>query len=569
MARRRDEAGVAAIVLALVVAFVVVPLGAYGVDLGMQRVARRDMQSLADVVALDLARQLDGTTDAATLLTEFNGDSNSLVSQSVRRNRSTVGDHDDQEVVAQVGTTVPAKYGSDDYFTPITSGIPTAVRVTASTDVAFGLANALPDGGISKGGASRSAVATQAQPSTCFSIGTRALSLDTNASALGPFLDQILKVNLDAVDYNGIVGLRDVSVPIAGLMTQLGVGAPSQLATTNVSLQGFMLATAKALQQNGDAADATLINAVQLGEPGLPIQLSKILDIATGTSSAGLAAEANVLDLLAAAVVASNGTNSVAAHLPGVTDISITQPPQIACGAKGASAHSAQITLTLAPSLVTGLANASGLTDANAQLQVEVAPGTATIVSDLSCRPAHLDLAVTTGVVTVDDPVSPARGQVQAHVTLGAFLDHIPVLGTALESALDALGLDKVGVDIALAGSVASTSETRTVTFPPPPADEPEIVVPTNGIGSTLTLSAANVELATGQSGLVSALGDLLNGALAAVLGGVAVPLVDDTLDPVLTATLSPLLTFLGIKLGVTEVNFTKTPICAGVKLIG
>ncbi|WP_141006782.1 hypothetical protein [Nocardioides humi] len=36
--------------------------GAFAVDLGMQRVARADMQALADVVALDLARELDGRT---------------------------------------------------------------------------------------------------------------------------------------------------------------------------------------------------------------------------------------------------------------------------------------------------------------------------------------------------------------------------------------------------------------------------------------------------------------------------------------------------------------------------
>ena len=41
---------------------VLVPSSAMAVDLGMQRVVRRDMQTLADVVALDVVRLVDGRT---------------------------------------------------------------------------------------------------------------------------------------------------------------------------------------------------------------------------------------------------------------------------------------------------------------------------------------------------------------------------------------------------------------------------------------------------------------------------------------------------------------------------
>jgi Flp pilus assembly protein TadG len=63
--RGRDERGVVAITLALISCFVLIPLAALAVDIGVQRVARTDMQSLADMVALDLARGLDGKTTAS------------------------------------------------------------------------------------------------------------------------------------------------------------------------------------------------------------------------------------------------------------------------------------------------------------------------------------------------------------------------------------------------------------------------------------------------------------------------------------------------------------------------
>ncbi|NHA01875.1 hypothetical protein G5V59_25590 [Nocardioides sp. W3-2-3] len=58
---RQDERG--AVTLVMVFVLVVMLLGsAFVVDLGVQRVARSDMQAIADLVALDLARELDGRT---------------------------------------------------------------------------------------------------------------------------------------------------------------------------------------------------------------------------------------------------------------------------------------------------------------------------------------------------------------------------------------------------------------------------------------------------------------------------------------------------------------------------
>lgn len=62
--RERDERGTVGIVIGLVLCFVVVPLAALVIDIGSQRVARTDAQGVADLVALDMARQLGRTPQA-------------------------------------------------------------------------------------------------------------------------------------------------------------------------------------------------------------------------------------------------------------------------------------------------------------------------------------------------------------------------------------------------------------------------------------------------------------------------------------------------------------------------
>ena len=87
MVRRDGERGAVlpfvALVLATLVAFTSI-----AIDLGYQRVGRRDMQALADIVALDLSRRLDGST-AAALKTTMDAE----LARSVARNDdTTVGD---------------------------------------------------------------------------------------------------------------------------------------------------------------------------------------------------------------------------------------------------------------------------------------------------------------------------------------------------------------------------------------------------------------------------------------------------------------------------------------------
>ncbi|UMG91066.1 pilus assembly protein TadG-related protein [Nocardioides sp. TF02-7] len=144
MRPRRDDRGAVAVLVALLMPLVLVA-GAFAVDLGLQRVARSDMQTLADVVALDLARELDGRT-ADQLRPAVPG----LLAASLARNDDNVGGTPRLE--ADLGRLQP-----DGGFQEVGGAeVPTAVRVRADTSVDFAFAGIT---GTSGGGAARSAIA--------------------------------------------------------------------------------------------------------------------------------------------------------------------------------------------------------------------------------------------------------------------------------------------------------------------------------------------------------------------------------------------------------------------------
>ena len=91
--RMRDERGAIIPMVALLLV-VLVPSSAMAVDLGMQRVVRRDMQTLADVIALDVVRLVDGRT-ASQIQAGYNGLptlANALTRSVARNDDDVLGD---------------------------------------------------------------------------------------------------------------------------------------------------------------------------------------------------------------------------------------------------------------------------------------------------------------------------------------------------------------------------------------------------------------------------------------------------------------------------------------------
>src|SRR4051794_22768234 len=89
--RRRGDRGAVTLFVVILVP-VLITASAIVIDIGMQRVTRRDLQALADVVALDLAREITGgRTQAALAPAGDFSNPTSAVSRSVARNDDVLG----------------------------------------------------------------------------------------------------------------------------------------------------------------------------------------------------------------------------------------------------------------------------------------------------------------------------------------------------------------------------------------------------------------------------------------------------------------------------------------------
>lgn len=525
--RNRNENGVVAIVVAIVTCFTLIPLAAYAVDIGVQRVARRDVQAKADVIALDLARQLDGRTYA-----QLHASLQTLANKSAARNNAT-----GMTVVPELGTlgtyspTNPASY-----FTPTTVNtvVPTAVRVTVSTSVNFSL-----HGG--SGGVVRSAVA-RSQATACFSIGSFALNLDSSKSLLlnGLINDSL---NLSAISYTG---LASSNITLLGLANELHVGSPSELASTTLSLNQFYLATAHVLQaQGGSAANVTLLNQLASASyGGLPnITIGSLLDLGTA-SGAALDASVNVLDLVSTSAFVANGTNALAvpsltAGIPNVAGVTaslkVIEKPKGGCFRVGGTVQTSQVDLDLTFTL------------ANLNVLTLVASSTLTL---------HVSLAQALGTLTniqcgnpygVDVSVASALSQLSSHLRIDLKLLGIPIAYVDVNPATNA------------------PAATNTVHFQHPSMAYDSPVSAGSGVAlSTVSMTSTDIVL---LGFLPLSLGSLTSALLSVIIDPIVNPLIANT-NAILVGPLSRLL---GLELGGADVFVHQPPphSCDGVAMAG
>ncbi len=517
--RDDDERGAVAVMTALVMV-IVLAAAAMVVDIGLSRASARDMQAVADSVALDTARSLP-SCDATTL--------SSAANASLARQGTTIGQDAPLSVVpGHLDVNKKFAAGSNG------SGVCDAVKITSSASVDYAFAPVI---GTSSGTTSRSAVGTPDYPALCFSAGTRAIVLNTSESALGPVLDQILRINLSVVGYSGLVDLKNLSVPLADLNAALTVGTGQSLVdATNVSLGSLLIAQATVLENGGNAAQAVVLRSIAAQVSGLTVNVTKMLSLDT-TGDAGLKATVNALDFAGTAIVAAatiaNGKNAVNISSLGISvagidladaKVTIIEPPVIACGRTGVSAKTAQVRVDLK----TGLSVGSLVSLADISLGIRVAQGTATL-SSLVC--------------TASSPTATITGQTSAANVVG--------YGGTGNAQLNLVTLLGIRLGLGLEASVGSGSGSHTFTYPsgtglPSP--------PTYTYGSPV-----NLHLAITPDSLLG---------LGALLGLVVNPVL-----AIANAVLSPLLTgvlgLLGIKLGTMDVTVLGRPSCNGVRLAG
>lgn len=526
--RLRRERGAAAILTGLMITALVAS-AAITVDLGQQRVGRADMQALADVVALDLARQLDGRSETA-LAPVLNAE----MARSLARNGDTYGAV--PELEWDLGRIVDAEFDSD------LSGLaPSAVRVTAATEVGFVFGGVA---GIAEGGASRSAVA-QSEGGACFSIGSYGARVDTGSSPiLGPLLGALgSNVNVSAIDYNGLanadVSLLDLVGVDAGVGTLGALIEGGQL----LSLADFYLATAEVLAQEGNAAFVGLLEAMAVGVDDVQLNAGDLIDLGTGGAS-GLDADLNLLDLVTAAAAAATGQNALIVPQVGVNlgpianvgvDLAVIEAPKLGCGRKNqVTAKSTQVQVNLAANaLDLNLLLAGTRVSLSGSIGVAQATGALT---DVRCAPSGLTIDVSDGLLVID---------LTLQITVYA-----NILGVRIPV---------VGGPITIRGQT-STSGEAVIDL----SDDAEYGRPSTVGSGTGGLPVLNVD----TSGL-ALIGIPLGIVLAPIVDGLTSTLVNPLIQSLDTVLLSPLLNSLGIDLSGADIYKFRTPQCDEPKLVG
>lgn len=555
MRRRRSEQGAVAIFVAIVTAAVLLPIGALTVDIGMQRVARRDMQALADQVALDLARQLDGKTAAVALYPSLD----SLADQSAARNAGN-SFSDGATVAPVLGTIDTDLFGQPGYFTELPVGstaVPDAVKVVASTTVDFSFTSG-------SGGVTRSSIAT-ADSAACFQLGSYALRLSSTSSPLlSGLLNGVLGANLAAASYTDLADAGAV-VPLADLATELGLGSADELGGASVSLRDLYVAVQHVLANNGRSAEASIVGTLAASASGSgSLALANVLDVAAGGNAAA-GGSLRALDLIAMSAFLSNGTNllslpSVTADALGLTGVAsslaLLEGKQVACGKIGAAqATTSQIDLTVSgkPTTLPSILGLTATTPTSSQLSLEVASGSGTL-ADIVC-----------GAGTAASPEG-----VDASVTSGLVQPFTLAVPVHLEGTVPGLTIS-LDVTATVTNAAAPSAQTASVRVP---TSNASWATPTPTGSGSLGLSGvsvgtntANLTVKDSLTGLNTSLPPTLSLAdiTAAVTSGIVSPLVS-SLD---TNLLEPLSELLGLRLGGVDVFGVEAPVCSNPAIVG
>lgn len=455
MSRRRDEGGATAVLVAIVVVALVVPMAAFAVDLGMQRVARRDMQALADAVALDMGREVDGSTRAVLKNTHAWQEA---VGDAVRRNAGSAfgggagavsvatNEADGVATVAGSPLEVEVRMGTLDetgaFHAAGNTDVPTAVRVRAGTTVQYAIATG-------EGDAARTAVSV-AQPGACFSVGSWAARLRTESSpVLGPVLAELgTELKLDVLDYQALAAADVELAHLLGAETDAGTVRELLAGDELITLGEWNAAIASVLPADAPTGVEALLLGVEVGD--LMVRVSDVLSVETGGAS-GMESSLNVLDLLVAGAMTGDGEHGLSLPLTSLdldplADVTatahVTEAPQIGCGLPHrAQASNAQVSVDLEASLldldlgltrVRGVLRSTGVDADGDPYALQVARATGTL-TDVRCRPhpgitvdvtgglvdARLELAleVLVGLVWVEVPV-PIRARTETDGTV-------------------------------------------------------------------------------------------------------------------------------------------------------
>ncbi|HEY4376911.1 MAG TPA: pilus assembly protein TadG-related protein [Acidimicrobiales bacterium] len=505
---RTDERGA---VLVIVVLFLAVALisTALTIDLGRVSTTRRDLQTVADVVALDMQRHIDGRTTE-----ELNTSPGWAKALDASRNHNKFEAATGRDLVAVLGHFDTATQ----QFTPTAGGdVPDAVQVTATDTVDYQF---LPGSKQT----SREAVATEGSPNAGLAIGGGTPSPTADEAALD---DGVVDAAL-GVTGSGFGTLAGGTVGLRQLTAKLGIdlGAGDAL-TQELSAAGVIKAAADALRDGGDTDRAATLDALASSLPsGAPrITLGQLFDVQPGATDTALAAGVDALALLVSIAFDVNGTETMTIPdvplsiggktVDGTLAMKVDPHPGWVFGPVGATVQTPAAHLVLSAEV-----DLRVLEDSPAKIPMTLTvdiPSTTGTIGNIGCGATQqLDVATTATTTTATTHVTGKVGVDRDHPdTLLATID-----ATLAEEATSPAGAasfilppDEFGVGRSTGGSaITLTGPTVTaadLTIPP------DVDFPIDYINDTLPGSVQDKAVQP----MLDAFGSYLSGPLAHMSG--------------------------------------------------
>ena len=545
----RDRGAVLAIVAIALVALI--GMTAITIDLGRLMIKRRDMQALADVVALDLSRLVDGRTKAVIEADPAWGAA--LIAAAQRNNELP------SKLVATLGT---AAKGSPFVATPVGNPTPpNAVQVTATDSISYVFAQVL---GSSTGTTNRTAVANLINRNEAsFRVGSFLAALDPNTNTIvGQILNSLVP-NFSLLSYQGLAN-ANITIDALKASMPLSVGTPDAALNTMVSTYDLMVASATALQaQSGQTSNVTLLNgAASSASMVRNIRLGDVVGAEAGGGTPAGSATVNVLQMLTTTAFIADGDhfisipNTPLLNIPGIASatvgLKLIEGPVIGGRLEGATASTSQLEVTIQPNInmtTTGNVNAClapaglivglvgcllGIVTKVATVTVVASPtislvaGGATVSQHIDCGNKHLQLSTNPISLSLTAPFS---------LTASA-----SVFGTPIPSSGPLLRVDVLAQAIS-AGTVPTTTFTATDAGPHYYVFNPT----TQSVGSSPIGLGGLLQTSIGNVTLLGAV-NLTNISNAIV--GVFQPALNTLMSTLDSALVTPLAKMLGVQLG-------------------
>lgn len=555
----RDRGAVLPIVALLLPVLMV--MTAFGVDLGRQRASRRDMQAAADVIALDMARLADGR-----LLSQ-------IVAGPPVAETALVGSAGrngvDRAQLTLVWGVWDEATGTFDDVTDDTTP-PNAAQITATETTDYGFQPG-------SGDVTRTAIAAfERQPRAEFLLGSKLVEVTPSQDWM---IGQLLAFVIPGADVVGYEGLANAQVTLGELATHLTAGSVEQLLATEVTFRDLLVATANALEGQGNTAGVAVLNELlALQVQDVMVNVADVVGVDTTDPDAGLVGTVNVPHLLSTAAVLSGGANFISVP-PTVLNVA-------GLGTVDIALHVVEGAIRVGTQ--DGASRTTSQVGADVVVNVDVNGTKDQKPCDLP-ESERVRLGILLGGLfalldCVLSPLTTALLDVSVAGTIGLDLDVAGVTATQrIDCTNGQLLVDYVGspVDLGIKANLATT-----VTFDGDPLTLLGIGVPTTSAQTTNTTGTATfdttdagpvhqafADVATGQptatigaptlglAGILKTKGVKLTvvDTELPVLGDIAIGLVQPTLDDILGAVddlvVDELSRLLGLNLGAADIT--------------